>query len=186
MTIQHEDITDPFVHEPKGAAAAVADTVYVADGAGSGTWEKITEDSLDAAVETGILAQVQTDITAGTITLPTFPEFIIKGVIADVSTAETIYFPIPADVTVREVVTVLEGAITSADSIITVKNNAGTSMGTITVAEAGSGAGDVDTLTPASNNTVTAPGKISVESDGGSTGTQRLWVALHCTGTTYA
>lgn len=38
--IQHSLITDPYVHEPKGVTSAGADEVYVADGAGSGTWTK--------------------------------------------------------------------------------------------------------------------------------------------------
>jgi hypothetical protein len=41
MTIQHVDIADPFIHEPKGANAAASKTVYVADGAGSGAWGKV-------------------------------------------------------------------------------------------------------------------------------------------------
>ena len=35
---EHVDLTDPYLHEPKGIAAAGAGTVYVADGAGSGSW----------------------------------------------------------------------------------------------------------------------------------------------------
>lgn len=38
MTVEHEDIVDPYIHEPKGIAAAVAGAIYVADGAGSGDW----------------------------------------------------------------------------------------------------------------------------------------------------
>jgi hypothetical protein len=40
MAIEHADLTDPELHEPKGASAAVADSFYVADGAGSGAWKK--------------------------------------------------------------------------------------------------------------------------------------------------
>lgn len=39
MTIQHNLITDPDLHEPKGAAAAAAGKVYISDGAGSGSWQ---------------------------------------------------------------------------------------------------------------------------------------------------
>lgn len=39
MTIQHNIITDPDIHEPKGVAAATADKVYISNGSGSGTWE---------------------------------------------------------------------------------------------------------------------------------------------------
>jgi len=39
MTIQHNVITDPDIHEPKGAASAVSGKVYISNGSGSGTWE---------------------------------------------------------------------------------------------------------------------------------------------------
>jgi hypothetical protein len=35
---EHKDITDPQIHEPKGVASAAAGQIYVADGAGSGSW----------------------------------------------------------------------------------------------------------------------------------------------------
>ena len=38
MAIEHKDIDDAELHEPKGAASALSGTVYVADGAGSGAW----------------------------------------------------------------------------------------------------------------------------------------------------
>lgn len=36
--IQHSVLTDPELHEPKGASTATDGQVYVADGAGSGAW----------------------------------------------------------------------------------------------------------------------------------------------------
>ena len=41
--IEHSTITDPNIHEPKGIAAATADRIYVADGAGSGDWTDIDD-----------------------------------------------------------------------------------------------------------------------------------------------
>ena len=38
MTIEHKEIPDGKRHEPKGASTASAGTVYVSDGAGSGSW----------------------------------------------------------------------------------------------------------------------------------------------------
>ena len=35
----HSSLTDPNIHEPKGASTANDKEVYVADGAGSGAWE---------------------------------------------------------------------------------------------------------------------------------------------------
>lgn len=40
MAIEHDSITDPDIHEPKGVSTASANEVYVADGAGSGEWIK--------------------------------------------------------------------------------------------------------------------------------------------------
>lgn len=36
---EHSAITDPNIHEPKGVAVASAGSNYIADGAGSGSWD---------------------------------------------------------------------------------------------------------------------------------------------------
>jgi hypothetical protein len=61
----------------------------------------------------------------------------------------------PYSGTVVKVVSVLEGALTVADATVTVSDSSAASMGTLTIAFTSSAAGDVDTLAPASNNTVT-------------------------------
>lgn len=38
MTVDHNNLTDPELHEPKGAATAAANAVFIADGAGSGAF----------------------------------------------------------------------------------------------------------------------------------------------------
>lgn len=144
--VNHSSLSDPYLHEPKGVAAASSGDVYVADGAGSGVW------------------------TAK----QTLVEEIFNGYLEDVSAVEKVYVPIPFAGTVTKIITVLEASIGSANSTVTVKNAAGTSMGTITVAYSGSAAGDVDTLAPTSNNTVTADSFITIESDGASTNTAKL------------
>lgn len=45
MAIEHNVITDPEIHEPKGASTAILNTVYRSDGAGSGDWEKVAPDN---------------------------------------------------------------------------------------------------------------------------------------------
>lgn len=45
--MQHKDIPDAQLHEPKGVAAAANKTVYVATGAGTGAWRKIRESDID-------------------------------------------------------------------------------------------------------------------------------------------
>lgn len=39
--VNHSDITDPNIHEPKGVSSADLGEIYVADGAGSGSWQII-------------------------------------------------------------------------------------------------------------------------------------------------
>lgn len=42
MSTEHRDIPDSQLHESKGVSTASSGSTYVADGSGSGTWEKIT------------------------------------------------------------------------------------------------------------------------------------------------
>lgn len=163
--VAHSTLTGSELHEPKGAAAASAHTVYVADGAGSGAWAKIDSDNID------------------TTSIFTTNKLVINARIDDVSTSGSIYVPIPVACTVNAVYTALGGPLTSANATITVRNNADTSMGTITVAYSGSAAGDVDSLTPASNNTFTAGQRMRIDTDGGSTGTYPLVFSIVVTQT---
>ena len=134
--VNHSTITDPYLHEPKGVAAASSGDVYVADGSGSGTWE---------------------DHRRSVITVH----------FDDLSSSEDIYVPIPFAGTVSRITTVLEGAISGGDVTVTVKDSSANSMGTITIAHSGSAAGDVDSLDPSSNNTVTDNDYVLVQGDGG-------------------
>lgn len=110
------------------------------------------------------------------------PPYTVSGVIDDVSTAATIYLPIPYAGTVTKVVTVLAGSLTTANAIVTVRNAAGTSMGTLTITQSGSAAGDIDVLSPVSNNTVTNDSRISVETDGASDTARKLFVTAYIQG----
>ena len=38
VNVNHSTLTDPYLHEPKGIASAGVGSIYVADGAGSGSW----------------------------------------------------------------------------------------------------------------------------------------------------
>jgi hypothetical protein len=66
--VQHADLTGADLHEPKGADAAAADTVYVADGLGSGAFAKIDGAAIDTASDISV-ATVETtgDCTVGGI-----------------------------------------------------------------------------------------------------------------------
>lgn len=176
-TIQHEDITDPKIHEPKGASTASANTVYVADGAGSGTWKQVPVDALDEAT---ILADIQSNLDDGTTTLTV--KGYLSGVIADISTASSVLIPLIKDCTVKQVYLVLGGAIATADASVSLKNAAGSSMGTpATVAFTSSAKGDDYTITCDANNVLTGPTYIELATDGGSDNVVPLYYTVEYT-----
>ncbi len=100
--------------------------------------------------------------------------------ISDVSTAGQAYFYAPFAGTLTKVTSVLNGAIITADAILTVKTQEGTS-GTITIANAASAAGDIDTLAVASNGSITAGSLIEVETNGASGNAVAVDVTLEIT-----
>lgn len=52
MAVEHVDIADPEIHEPKGVSTATANQVYSANGAGSGTWQKVSNTNLNGVSAT--------------------------------------------------------------------------------------------------------------------------------------
>ena len=48
--IEHKELPDNLLHEPKGARTAVVGAVYVADGAGSGSFQKLPITSLNITI----------------------------------------------------------------------------------------------------------------------------------------
>lgn len=172
--IQHADLTDPELHEPKGAAAAAADLVYVSDGAASGAWQAIDTDQLDTAA---IFAAIETAIDDATITIQ--KEKTVLAVITDISTADTIYVPVPVDATFNSAALCLGGALATADATIDFKDGSGNSMGTgVTVTQSGSAAGDLFSFTPTANADLTGPTYMTIETDGGSDNTVPIFIAL--------
>lgn len=95
----------------------------------------------------------------------------VHGRIPDISTADADYIYVTEDMAgeVSLVAGVLGGAISGADATVTISINS-TSIGTITVANASSAEGDIDTLEPV-EKAVVAGDYIKVATDGGSTGT---------------
>ena len=108
-------------------------------------------------------------------------EVVLTGQIADISTADQIYIPVPNgfEGDVVEIRTAIDAAITTADATITPKIG-GTAMtnGAITVAQSGSAAGDTDVSNPTGARTVRAGDAIEIETDGGSTGTAKCNVTI--------
>src|SRR3990172_5109794 len=89
MSTFHKDITEANLHQPKGVSTAAVDTVYVANGAGSGTWEA-----------------------------PPFSTQIITA-FPDVSSAGSRYSVSSVTGTIDKIWSVLHGAITANDSTLT-------------------------------------------------------------------
>lgn len=56
MSIEHKNIPDGERHEPKGASTAATGTTYVSNGAGSGTWKKISSSELQGLTGDGGIA----------------------------------------------------------------------------------------------------------------------------------
>ena len=160
----HSTLTGSDLHEVKGASAASADTIMVADGAGSTVFEKLTADSVDT---TSIFNMNKREIAVR---------------VADISTAEFIYVPIPWTCTVSKITSALSATIVT-DSTIDFTNHAGGAMGTITIAASGSAAKDVDSLTPSSNNTFTAGEVLTIDVNGESTNTAPVVLVIELTQT---
>jgi len=179
--IQHSALTGADLHEPKGAAAASADEVYIADGAASGAWAQMSAAKVSIA-DTGSYF-TGTDVEAALQELGPKISYLTLE-LTDISTASFVLIPIPVDCVVNEVQTILHGAITAADAVITVtRGGDAATLGTITVANSGSAEGDQDENTSLSNNTVTrATNKyIKVATDGGSTNTVALSIQIKIT-----
>lgn len=134
--VNHSALSDPYLHEPKGASTAAAGDVYVANGAGSGTWEDHRRSVFNIHIH-------------------------------DISSASDAYLPIPFAGTVSRVTSSIGAAISGSDLVFTIKNSSSATMGTVTVTQSGSAAGDVDFVNPSSNNTVTDNDYILIQGDGG-------------------
>jgi hypothetical protein len=182
MAIEHKVIPDAQLHEPKGVVSATSGTNYEANGAGSGSWKKPDAANVNIA-DAGSL------YTGATVEAA-LQEIGVRynysnGVIVDVSTASSIYIPIPENTSsVNRVTTILHGAIATADAGITItRGGDGALLGNITVANAGSAEGDQDDNSVLSNNTVSrATHKyIKVTTDGASTNTVGLSVEIKFT-----
>ena len=115
VNVNHSSLTDPYLHEPKGVASAVAGEVYVADGAGSGTWVQnhnyvngyIAFDAVTPAYQHSVT-------TSFTPFNPTFSLSLYKGWSASSSpNARLIY-------------TGTENAVAGVNFTLSYKNNSGT------------------------------------------------------------
>lgn len=155
MSIQHKDIPDGKRHEPKGASTAAANTVYVANGSGSGNW--INQNAL---IKNGNYVTLNVSIP-------------------DISTAGSYFVANPILGRISAILVTLDNAISAADATVTAEINGVAVTGSaVTVTFTGSAAGSVYTSTPSGANTVTANNAIEIITDGASTTTARANVTI--------
>ena len=169
----HANLTGADLHEPKGVASATLGQVYVADGAASGAWQKIDPaDSVDASGSSSTGNFLKADGTWG-------ERVHLRAVIADISTASSVFIPCPIAGDIVKIVSVLQGAISVADGTFRLRLG-GTPVtdSDVTIAFTGSAAGDVDTAVPTAANAVTADSAIEVQCFGSSTTAQPVEVLI--------
>lgn len=102
--------------------------------------------------------------------------------IEDISTPSQTYVVSPVSGTITKIYSVLNGAITTANAILTPKIN-GTAItnASITIAHAGSIAGEIDFSIPTALNTVETGQAIEIETDGGSNGSVKTIITIEIT-----
>lgn len=169
MTILHRLLTGADLHEPKGVDAASSGQVYTANGAGSGTWAKLTIANVNVtAITNGDIVKVVAGAATG-ITLNNENKIVLNCYLANAANAEDAYVVSPIAGTILNIWTVIYDAC-DANTIITPSiGGVAITGGAITITAAGSAAGDVDSSTPSANNDVAAGQAIRFLSDGGAT-----------------
>jgi hypothetical protein len=149
MTIEHANIPNANLHEPKGASTASSGQVYVADGAGSGSFTDPEDLSIVGLGYSVLNVRIDDISTAG---------------------SEWVVSPWAGDITA--IYSVIDGAIGTGDCTLSFEiGGVAVSSGNITITQSGSAAGDVDSSTPSSANTLTQGQAIECITDGASTNT---------------
>lgn len=100
--------------------------------------------------------------------------YALSEQITDIGTADSKIFVVPSTGFLRRVETILAGAITAADDVVTVALNGTNLSPTITIANAGSAAGDYDFAEFYSG--VAKGDRITVTNSGASTGATKCGV----------
>jgi hypothetical protein len=159
MAVEHKYISDPDIHEPKGASTAPAGTILTANGLGGTSFQ-----SPFSLVKNG-----------NRVTL--------SGEFNDIGTADAIWFVSPFNGRISAVRIVLYGPITGSAETITGTIN-GVPIGdlSITINTSGSAAGVVYSDTSiTTGNTVVAGGSFSINTTGASTGVTKAAVFVDIT-----
>lgn len=107
-------------------------------------------------------------------------ELVVQAYHADISTAGSAFTVAPCRGKIVRAYSVIGAAITGADSVWTMEiNNTAVTGVSVTVANSGSAAGDMDSATPTGANTVNEGDTIEFISDGASSTTSPvMYVAV--------
>lgn len=157
----HSSLTGSDLHEPKGVATATSNKAYISDGVGSGVWKKITSSELDSTIKGINLFNQLAKIT-------------------NFTTTQSVLIPITRSCTLTLITSIITAAIATSNCTFSFYKNGISSLGTITVAFSGSAKADIDTLTPASNNTFVAGDYLQIDTFGG-TGSSDTMLSLDFT-----
>jgi hypothetical protein len=99
----------------------------------------------------------------------TLNDYFLTAKVTDISTAGSTFVAVPDVGNIVKIYTSIKNAITTADAAITFEiGGTAVTNGAITVTQAGSAAGDVDSSTPSAANRVEEGGSIEIISDGAS------------------
>jgi len=153
MPIEHADLTGDQLHEPKGVEGASLGDIYVANGTGSGTWENPLESIYNRN------------------------QYAMEQRFDDLAAAGSIYFNTPFKSEINRLNIILYGPV-DADTAITIYIGGVLFADSLTLAAAGSAAGQVKSLSVTTPHTVSANTVIQITSDGAATASVRGEVQL--------
>lgn len=178
MAVQHSSLTGADLHEPKGVATAAAGTVYVANGAGSGTWQDAAAADITVADTGGYFTG--TNVEDVLAELHESDEHLLSH-FDDISNPSTLLIPTTHGCVVEQIDFILTAAITTADSTVTVTRSDGAAMGSQVIAFSGSAEGTRFAFTPSGNNTFTdgVHFYIKLITDGASSTAVKCHVLVH-------
>lgn len=151
----HKDLTGTDLHEPKGVSAAASGAVYIANGTGSGAWTSKNADVFNANL------------------------FPISAQMSDIGTVTSAWFYVPLKSELVSFTSQILAALTGANAILSVYINGVLFADTLTVPFTGSTAGQTNTKTVVTANTVPAGASVEVRSDGGPTNAVASQITLY-------
>lgn len=147
MSVEHKDLSGSSVHEPKGIATAATNTVYTADGSGSGTWSD----------------------PVGSINNKNLLFLAVK--MDDISSASSVFIPVPLASKVTKITVVTDAAYTGTNvitaQVVPSGSSTGTSVTGISISCVGTNANTVSSGTSSSNNALGLTDTLKITSDGG-------------------